>query len=138
MQSRRNQSAKATSKALGDRAEQQALDALLRQGLRLLARNYKTPGRGGGEIDLIMQEPDGTVVFVEVRLRGNPRFGGALASVGPLKQRRLVVAATYFLQTWPILPPCRFDVMGFVVSPDLQDPAQVANMVWSKGAFAAF
>jgi Holliday junction resolvase-like predicted endonuclease len=45
-------------------------------GLRLLARNYRTPGRGGGEIDLVMRDFDGTLVFVEVRAR---RPGGTVA-----------------------------------------------------------
>ena len=36
---------------------------------RLLARNYRTPGRGGGEIDLGMREPDGTGGVLEVQQR---------------------------------------------------------------------
>ena len=138
MQSLSNLSAKATSKVLGDQAEQAALDALLRLGLRLLARNYKTPGRGGGEIDLIMQEPNGTVVFVEVRLRRSEQYGGALASVGSQKQRRLVLAASHFLQAWPSLPPCRFDVIGMACTSDERRLSDAEKMVWSKGAFAAF
>jgi putative endonuclease len=53
----------------GDAGEDRALAHLLAAGLRLVSRNYRTPGRGGGEIDLIMREPDGTLVFVEVRQR---------------------------------------------------------------------
>ena len=138
MQSLLNLSAKTTTKAAGDLAEQQALDAMLRQGLRLLARNYKTPGRGGGEIDLIMQEPGGTVVFVEVRLRQSPKFGGALASVGVTKQHRLVIAARHFLQSLPAMPPCRFDVIGFAATPNQSGALGVRDMVWARGAFDAF
>ena len=54
---------KPTTKKVGDAAETAALEYLLDHGLRLVARNYRTPGRGGGEIDLIMREPDGTLVF---------------------------------------------------------------------------
>ena len=71
-----------TTKQSGDAAEDQALRHLQRAGLRLMERNYRTPGRGGGEIDLIMREPDGTTVFVEVRARGSNTHGGAAASVG--------------------------------------------------------
>jgi hypothetical protein len=60
-----------TTKARGDAAEDAALKHLQRQGLRLVQRNFKTPGRGGGEIDLIMREPDGTLVFIEVRQRAS-------------------------------------------------------------------
>ena len=58
-----------TTKQAGDAGEDAALAFLQDQGLRLLVRNYRTPGRGGGEIDLIMRAPDTTLVFVEVRRR---------------------------------------------------------------------
>ncbi|HEY0201997.1 MAG TPA: YraN family protein, partial [Burkholderiaceae bacterium] len=44
----------ATTKQVGDAAEEQALQQLARAGLCLIERNYRTPGRGGGEVDLIM------------------------------------------------------------------------------------
>ncbi|TXT38546.1 MAG: hypothetical protein FD135_2811 [Comamonadaceae bacterium] len=70
-----------STKQVGDAAENAALSHLQHAGLRLLARNYRTPGRGGGEIDLIMRAPDGTCVFVEVRQRKTASHGGAAASV---------------------------------------------------------
>jgi putative endonuclease len=102
---------KQTTKSRGDAAEEAALAYLQGQGLRLLQRNYRTPGRGGGEIDLVMQLPDTTVVFVEVRQRATRGFGGAAASVGALKQRRIVFAARHYLMRWRQLPPARFDVV---------------------------
>ncbi|WP_396433687.1 YraN family protein [Limnohabitans sp.] len=101
-----------TTKARGDAGEDEAMAFLQAQGLRLLQRNYRTPGRGGGEIDLIMQCQDGTVVFVEVRKRSRADFGGAAATVGMHKQRRIVYAARHFLLTWRHLPPARFDVVS--------------------------
>ena len=96
----------------GDAAEAQALRHLQGAGLRLLERNYRTPGRGGGEIDLVMQAADGTLVFVEVRQRAGSGHGGAAASVGGTKQRRIVLAARHYLQRWRAPPPCRFDVVA--------------------------
>jgi putative endonuclease len=119
--------AKQTTKQRGDDAEEAALQFLQQQGLRLLHRNYRTPGRGGGEIDLILQESDSTVVFVEVRQRAGSRFGGALGSIGTAKQRRIIFAARYFLWRWRVLPPSRFDVVAW--EPD--------GMVWFKAAFEA-
>jgi len=101
-----------TTKARGDAGEDEALAYLQGQGLRLLQRNYRTPGRGGGEIDLIMQSADGTVVFVEVRQRSRSDHGGAAASVGPVKQRRIIFAAQHYLLRWRRLPPVRFDVVA--------------------------
>lgn len=100
-----------TTKARGDAGEEEAMAFLQAQGLRLLQRNYRTPGRGGGEIDLIMQSPDGTVVFVEVRQRSRGDFGGAAATVGVQKQRRIIFAAQHYLLSWRQLPPARFDVV---------------------------
>ena len=101
-----------TTKQVGDAAEDAALQHLQRAGLRLLERNYRTPGRGGGEIDLIMRAPDGTVVFVEVRHRKTASHGGAAASVSVTKQRRIIFAARHYLMRLNTLPPCRFDVVG--------------------------
>lgn len=100
-----------TTKQLGDAAEDAALRHLQKAGLRLLVRNYRTPGRGGGEIDLIMLAPDGTTVFVEVRQRKNASHGGAGASVSALKQRRIIFAARHYLMRLGEPPPCRFDVV---------------------------
>jgi putative endonuclease len=116
-----------TTKQIGDAAEEQALRYLQRQGLRLLTRNYRTPGRGGGEIDLIMRAADSTLVFVEVRSRADARHGGAAASISPAKRRRIVFAARHYLMRLSGLPPCRFDVV--VVEPQ--------GVEWMQGAFDA-
>ena len=100
-----------TSKQAGDAAEAAALRHLQQAGLRLLERNYRTPGRGGGEIDLIMRTPDGTTVFVEVRQRANARHGGAAASISATKRRRIIFAARHYLMRYGEPPPCRFDVV---------------------------
>lgn len=106
-----NNTDRASTKKVGDAAEDEALLYLQHQGLRLITRNYRTPGRGGGEIDLIMRAPDGTLVFVEVRRRKSSLHGSAAASVGRVKQRRVVLAAQHYLLHLRSLPPCRFDVI---------------------------
>jgi putative endonuclease len=92
----------------GDAAEQQALLHLQAQGLQLLQRSFLCKG---GEIDLIMRD-DKHVVFVEVRQRSSKQFGGALASITPSKQKRLVHAAQVYLKDMKPLPACRFDVVA--------------------------
>ena len=70
-----------TTKDVGDAGEAQALAHLLGQGLALVERNYRVargPNARGGEVDLILREPDGTLVFVEVRTRrGAPHGDGS-------------------------------------------------------------
>ena len=107
-----------TTRHRGQQAEDAALAHLQAAGLRLVERNYRTPGRGGGEIDLIVQARDGTVVFVEVRSRGTRAFGGAGASIGATKQRRIVFAAR------------RFDVV-------LVEPGAGPAVQWLQAAFDA-
>ena len=92
----------------GDAGEAQALAYLQGAGLRLLQQNFLCKG---GEIDLIMQD-GAALVFVEVRQRSGGGFGGALASVTPAKQRRLVHAAQFYLLRLKPLPPCRFDLVA--------------------------
>lgn len=116
-----------STKEQGDAAEDQALRHLRAQGLQLVARNYRTPGRGGGEIDLVMRERDGTLVFVEVRRRASALYGGAAGSVGWQKQRRIVLAARHFLLRLGREPPCRFDVISI----------EGAGIQWMRGAFDA-
>lgn len=83
--------------------------------MKLVQRNYRVargPRARGGEVDLIMRDRDGTLVFVEVRARRADAHGGAAASVTPAKQRRCVFAAQHYLMRLPTLPPCRFDVVA--------------------------
>ncbi len=103
------------SKQLGDEAEAVALAHLQDQGLRLVERNYRVargPRSRGGEIDLILRDRDGTLVFVEVRSRRSGLHGGAAASIGTAKQASLRLAARHYLLRLPVLPPCRFDVVA--------------------------
>lgn len=112
----------------GEAAEDRALQWLQGKGLTLVQRNYRVargPHARGGEIDLILREPDGTLVFVEVRSRAGSAHGGAAASVTPAKQRSLRLAAQHFLLQLPVLPPCRFDVLA--IDGD--------RLQWLKGAF---
>ncbi len=119
-----------TTKALGDAGEARALAHLVAQGLTLVQRNYRVargPRARGGEIDLIVRERDGTLVFVEVRARAGGAHGGAAASVSAAKQRALVFAAQHFLSGLRTLPPCRFDVVAI----------DGECLTWLRGAFDA-
>lgn len=105
------QKAQPNKTELGRRAEDRALDFLLARGLRLIDRNWKTPGRGGGELDLVLQDSAGTLVFVEVRARATARFGGAAASIGAAKRARVALAAQLWAAAHGVDAPWRFDVV---------------------------
>lgn len=111
----------------GIAAEGEACRYLESRGLVLLERNFRCRG---GEIDLVML--DGRcVALVEVRLRSDPRFGGAAGSVDWRKQQRLVVAARYLLLVRQSVRnlPLRFDVVTL-------EPAHAGYRIdWIKDAF---
>lgn len=110
--------------ASGAEAEQLAAAYLQRQGLSLVARNYRCRF---GEIDLIMRE-GASLVFVEVRLRSRSDFGGAAASIGAAKQGKLVRTAQHYLSTLRNIPPCRFDAL-------LLHSSGGHDIEWVKNAF---
>lgn len=115
---------------MGEEGEDRALRHLQGQGLTLVQRHYRVargPSARGGEIDLVMRERDGTLVFVEVRRRAGRGHGGAAASVGAAKQRSLVYAAQHYLMRLPRVPPCRFDVVA--IDGD--------RLEWIRAAFTA-
>lgn len=115
----------------GSRSERIAERWLQQQGLETVARNHRCRQ---GEIDLVMREADGTLVFVEVRYRGDPSRGGALASVDRHKQKRLVNAARHYLAVHPAAAAsaCRFDVVA--VEPG---PGDEPRVEWINNAFLA-
>jgi putative endonuclease len=100
----------------GAAAEARALAHLQRQGLVLVARNYRLargPSARAGEVDLILRDRDGTLVFVEVRARRDARHGGAAASIGPGKRQRVIRAAQHYVARHVSVPVgCRFDVVA--------------------------
>lgn len=115
---------------VGAIAEDRALTYLQQHGLTLLERNYRVargPSARAGEVDLILRERDGTLVFVEVRARGNRAHGGAAATVTFPKQRRIVFAAQHYLLRFAAPPACRFDVIAL----------DGDTLSWLRGAFDA-
>jgi len=106
---------KGSPRISGNEAEDRALRYLQQRGLRLVERNYRVaagPGAPAGEVDLILYDREGTLVFVEVRSRAGLTHGGAAASVSAFKQRRLIYAASHYLLRHASPPPCRFDVVA--------------------------
>ena len=109
----------------GKRAEDLCAGLMHRAGLQVLARNWRCRH---GEIDLIARDGS-TLVFAEVRLRRDARFGGAAESVTAAKRARLVAAARLYLAGRPE-SDCRFDVL-------LLDALDGGRVQWVRDAFGA-
>jgi putative endonuclease len=94
----------------GERCCEQLLKA---KGFKTLTRNFSCRT---GELDLVMVDPDGVIVFVEVKTRTDEAFVPAEAAVTARKKRRMARAARYFLAVHEIENrPCRFDVVTIVL-----------------------
>ena len=106
-------------KRLGNSGEAVAAHALEKEGLTISVRNWRCPA---GEIDIVAQEiaPDYSndgqevpwLVVVEVRTRRGTRYGSALQSITPRKQRKLREVAQSYVQTMNWTGPWRIDVVA--------------------------
>lgn len=92
----------------GQKAEDRAAAFLQDQGLVIVERNFRAKV---GEIDVVAKDGD-EMVFVEVRSRQSDSHGGAAASVGGAKRRKLIRAARFWLQARGWDGACRFDVVA--------------------------
>jgi putative endonuclease len=119
----------ATTRQKGNEWERAAESFLRQKGLKTLDRNFQMRF---GEIDLVMLDGN-TLVFTEVRFRGNGAYGSGADSVTWSKQSKLISAASRYLQTHARHRDraCRFDV----VSIGIKDGRSLIN--WVRNAFDA-
>lgn len=111
-------------RSLGQTGENLAAQTLIDAGLTIIQRNWRC---SAGELDIVAQEnaPDFTqggeiapwMVFVEVRTRRGSRFGTALQSVTPRKQRKLQEVALHYIQQHEWKGAWRIDVVGVQMDP---------------------
>jgi putative endonuclease len=93
----------------GALAENSASAFLEAQGFDIVTRNFL---RRVGELDIVARAGD-LLIVAEVRTRGSDEYGGAAASIGWTKQRRIIATTSLLLQRYPELRRCRvrFDVI---------------------------
>jgi putative endonuclease len=154
---------KRSTRARGLAAEEEAARFLESRGLVVVERNVEV---GGGELDLIALLPGAegeagevdevdTIVFVEVRSRGDLRAGSPLETIGRRKRAHLRRAACAWLIArglWERVA-VRFDVVGVVGVVDVggeleaqrprsgagsgRENREAPKILWIPGAFDA-
>ncbi len=114
---------------LGKSGEDLACRELRRRGYEILTRRFRTRL---GELDIVARDGP-TIVFVEVKTRANAHFGTPSDAVTALKQRRIWLMASDYLQRqgWDNRP-CRFDIVA--ISIDDEDRPRIEVIA---GAFDA-
>lgn len=98
----------------GDYYEVLAEEYLVKQGYRILERNFRCKL---GEVDIIAMQ-DATLVFVEVKYRADCLHGQPSDAVNYKKQVRISNVASYYVYTHKQYANynCRFDVVSIVGS----------------------
>jgi len=105
----------ADAKRLGRWGERRCAKFLKKKGLKKLAANYRCRA---GEIDLVMVDGSGAIVFVEVKTRKDESFAPTEEVITRPKRQRMAMAARYFLASYNIESrPYRFDVVTIVLGP---------------------
>ena len=116
------------SRLIGDRGERAAAAYLRKQGMRIIARQHRTPW---GEIDLIARDGD-WIVFVEVKTRRSTDAGHPVEAVTPDKQKKLTQLALAFLKRHGLLEArARFDIVAVIWA----DNAKVPELTHYRHAF---
>ena len=113
--------------ALGLWGEEQAAGYQESRGYAILHRRYHCRE---GELDLVA-EGKGYLCFVEVKLRKDHHLAQAREFVTPAKQRKVRIAAQYYLLDHPTQLQPRFEVIE-VYAPQGRDTAQPEICHWEN------
>ena len=93
----------------GKNGEDLAVSCLLKQGYKIIERNYKTKL---GEIDIIA-DCRGCICFVEVRAKNSLSFGAPEETIIKRKQLQIAKAALLYIKKYKLQDKsCRFDVVS--------------------------
>ncbi len=104
---------------MGVWGESQAERFLTHKGYHVLTRNYHSRY---GEIDLILCD-DRFLVFAEVKLRRNAKFGTPAEAVTHQKQEKIRITALTYLQEHETILQPRFDVIEIYAPDGMQSDA---------------
>ena len=118
-----------STKQDGDWGEALAAEYLEARGCRIVEKEWRCRL---GEIDLIAEQ-EGTILFVEVKLRTNLRYGMPREYVTAKKQEKLRAAALLYLSMHGLDVPARFDVAE--VYTDAHHSARSTRIEYIENAF---
>jgi putative endonuclease len=110
----------------GRRGEASALEYLVQKGYTLRDRNYRF---GRGELDLVMESPEGDLVFIEVKSSRGAHAGDPLAWVHGRKQRQIQrIAQGYCIVKGIGERSMRFDVVSVQWDPKTPDDVSIRHI----------
>ncbi|WP_449400071.1 YraN family protein [Chryseobacterium wanjuense] len=116
---------------LGKLAEDLAAEFLLKNGYKILARNFRFQK---AEIDIIA-EKDNLIIVVEVKARSTDAFMLPQEAVTKTKIKSIVSAANYYLEEFNKNQEVRFDIIS--VLPDEKGKLIIEHIIDAFEAFGA-
>ncbi|MBR9913415.1 MAG: YraN family protein [Algicola sp.] len=102
----------ATHNDLGKQGENIAITHLLKNGYKIICRNYHYQK---AEVDIIAQKEDQLVV-VEVKTRTSAYFGDPQQFLKPKQMQRIVKAVNHFIESNELDLEVRFDIIAIVIN----------------------
>lgn len=94
---------------LGASAEIEAARYLSSHGFKIIEKNFSSKT---GEIDIIARDGE-SIVFIEVKARSSEKKGSASSAVTPMKQKKIIMTALYYLKSKGLSgSKARFDVVA--------------------------
>lgn len=116
---------KKTSHSKGIWGEELAVDYMKTHGAEILFRRWRSPY---GELDIVAKH-ENYLLFVEVKLRKNAKFGEARAFVTEEKQEKIKLTAELFLLENDFDLQPRFDVVE-IYAPMGENTKKPAVIYW--------
>ncbi len=115
---------------LGKKGESLAVDFLLKEKYRIVARNYKAEKY---ELDIVAIK-DGMLVFVEVKTRSTDRFGEPEESVGYQKEHHIAEAAEHFMEHFEDhFTDVRYDIISIILNDTNTKIKHIEDAFFPKG-----
>ncbi|WP_294212557.1 YraN family protein [uncultured Chryseobacterium sp.] len=121
----------ATHNDFGKKAEDMAVEHLLRSGYKILSRNFRFQK---AEIDIIAEKED-LIIIVEVKARSTDAFMLPQEAVKKSKIRLIVAAANHYLEEYNRNEEVRFDII--TVLPDEERNLIIEHIIHAFDAFDA-
>ncbi|MDR6514946.1 YraN family protein [Chryseobacterium camelliae] len=121
----------ATHNDFGKKAEDLAVEHLLRSGYKILSRNFRFQK---AEIDIIAEKED-LIIIVEVKARSTDAFMLPQEAVKKSKIKLIVSAADRYLEEYNRNEEVRFDII--TVLPDEERNLVIEHIIHAFDAFDA-
>lgn len=108
----------------GKIGEEIAANLLIKEGYRILERNFRCPL---GEIDIVALD-NGTIVFVEVKTRSSGNFGPPEEAINHRKRHQIAKAAQFYISRKKLHNnPARFDVVAVTIKDGKEEVRLIRN-----------